>query len=102
MATDTEDRSNGPQASNGLHLPAWLGPVAGFAGTLLGILASLYSSDFRTALSTAGRRFTAPAISVLVAAVVASATTAIVFRWLIRRSQRRAEILPGEITIKSD
>lgn len=102
METETGQHDGVPQASNGLHLPAWLGPVAGFAGTLLGIAASLYSNEFRTALATAGQRFAAPAISVLVAAVVASATTAVAFRWLIRRSQRRAEILPGEIIIKTD
>jgi pimeloyl-ACP methyl ester carboxylesterase len=96
------DRQVQPPAPGRLQLPRWLGPVAGLIGSLLGIAASLYSTEFRTAVTTAGRRFTSPAISIVVATVVASATTAYVFRWLVRRSQRHARIVPGEIVIGSD
>lgn len=102
MPTEPGQGGNEQPASSGVHIPRWLGPVAGFAGTLIGIAASLYSDEFRTALTTAGRRFTAPTISILVATVVASATTAIIFRLLVRRSQRHTRILPGEVIIKAD
>jgi pimeloyl-ACP methyl ester carboxylesterase len=102
MPTDADRPIQQPGATGRLQIPRWLGLVAGLAGTLLGIAASLYSVEFRTAITTAGRRFTSPAISIVVATIVASATTTLVFRWLVRRSQRRARIIAGEIIIGSD
>ena len=101
MATDP-DHLPMPTVSPGLHLPRWLGPTAAVAGTILGIASSLYSNEFRTALTTADRRFTSPTLSILVTTLVASATTAYIFRLLVRRSQRHAQIVTGEIQIKSD
>jgi pimeloyl-ACP methyl ester carboxylesterase len=85
---------------SGILVPRWLAFVSGCAGTVLGLATNLYSSAFRSAISESGRHV-GEALYVVVATIVASAATAIVYRWLVRRRQVRAQILPGEITIDS-
>jgi len=41
-------------------------------------------------------------VSAVIAAVVTSAATAVIYRWLVRRSQRNAQILSTDIEIQSD
>ena len=85
-----------------LNLPRWLGVVAGVAGTILGIAASLYSSAFRHAVSSSGNIIGPTVLSILVATVVSAAATAFTYRWLVRRRQEHSQILPAKITIESD
>jgi pimeloyl-ACP methyl ester carboxylesterase len=89
-------------SSSGLHVPRWLGVLAGLAGTVLGIASSLYSSAFRHAIVSSGRAVGPTAFTITLATVVASTVTAATYRWLVRRRLERAQILPCEITIESD
>jgi pimeloyl-ACP methyl ester carboxylesterase len=71
-----------------LRVPKWLAAVAGAVGTILGLATNLYSSEFREALS-ASSAFASGALSVVIATVVASGTTALLYRWLSRRSLKQ-------------
>ena len=71
-----------------LRVPKWLAAVAGAVGTVLGLATNLYSSEFREALS-ASSAFASGALSVVIATVVASGTTALLYRWLSRRSLKQ-------------
>jgi pimeloyl-ACP methyl ester carboxylesterase len=89
-------------SASSFYIPHWLGIVAGLAGTILGIVASLYSSGFRHAISSS-RRIAGPTVwSILVATLVSSAATAFTYRWLVRRRQAYSQIIAGEIIIESD
>ena len=97
---------NGAQAqaqgpASGLHMPRWLAVVSSVLGTILGLATNLYSAQFRNAITSSGRHLSS-AISVLLVAIVTSVTTAVIYRWLVRRSQRNARIVSGEIRIQSD
>lgn len=85
-----------------LVVPYWLGFAAGLVGTLLGIAASLYSSAFRNAIASSGKAVGPTAFSILVATIVSSTVTAIVYRWLVHRRQVLSQILSNEIDIESD
>lgn len=85
-----------------LNIPHWLGLVAGLTGTILGIVASLYSSGFRHAISSSSKIIGPTVFSIVLATVVSSAATALTYRWLVRRRQEHSQILPGEIAIEAD
>lgn len=83
------------------RLPRWLAATAGVAGTLLGLATNLYSAEFRQALQTFGQHIDPTVVSVLVATVVASTTTVLIYGWLAAHKQR-THIVHGEIKIQSD
>jgi hypothetical protein len=95
------NRQNQPSAS-GIHMPRWLAVLSSLLGTLLGLATNLYSAQFRDAITNSGRHIDSAVVSAVVAAVVTSAATAVIYRWLVRRSQRNAQIVAGEIEIQSD
>lgn len=95
-------RAHQPAPTPKFVLPHWLGLVAGLLGTLLGIAASLYSSAFRNAIASSGKAVSPTAFSILLATIVSSTVTAMVYRWLVHRRQVLSQILSGEIAIESD
>jgi pimeloyl-ACP methyl ester carboxylesterase len=90
------------QAPGIIRMPRWLAVLASVLGTILGLATNLYSTQFRDAIAASGRHISSAVVSAIIAAVVTSAATAFIYRWLVRRSQRNAQILPGEIKIQSD
>jgi pimeloyl-ACP methyl ester carboxylesterase len=86
----------------GLHVPRWVAVVSSAAGTVLGIAASLYSTEFRTAIGSSSKLLSGRVLSVLLAAVVSSAISVLIYRWIVIRRQHRAQIVRGEIHIESD
>ena len=93
---------HGDPAPSGLHMPRRLGVVSGFIGTILGLATNLYSSAFRHAIAISGNRLTSVIISVIIATAAASAATALIYRWLVRRTQLHAQIISRELPIGSD
>jgi pimeloyl-ACP methyl ester carboxylesterase len=85
-----------------IRIPRWLAVLSGFVGSVLGVATNLYSAEFRNAISSTSRAFTSTVISIVVAAVGASAVTLVTYYWLVRRQQQRTEILPGQIPISAD
>jgi len=74
-----------PQAKQARKVPRGIAIVSGAIGTLLGIATNLYSGEFRRALESWGREFNSTILSLLLATVVSSVSTAVVYRWLARR-----------------
>ena len=83
-------------------MPRWVAVVSGFVGSILGIATNLYSAEFRSAITSSKKVFGTTVLSIALAVIVASAVTAIMYRWLVRHRQKRAQILPGEVAIDSD
>ncbi|XVU28692.1 alpha/beta fold hydrolase [Actinoplanes sp. CA-054009] len=81
------------------RVPPWLALLSGAVGSVLGIATNLYSAEFRSALEDIGN-LNATLISVLVTAIVASGSTAIFYRWSIKRRQQTG-ITSGKMTIPS-
>ena len=86
----------------GWHVPRWVAFLASATGAVLGVATNLYSNEFRTGISSAGHLFGGELLSVLLAALVASAITAVTYRWLVRQRQERTQIAPGCIKIGAD
>lgn len=89
-------------APSRIQVPRWFALASGFVGTVFGIATNLYSDEFRKAIASSGRIVGPTILSVLIAAAVASTVTAVMYRWLVRRRQERAQILPGDISIGTD
>lgn len=83
------------------RLPRWLAILSGITGTILGFATNLYSENFRKAISESGHVVNSTTVSILVTTIVASASTAIIYRWLSRRRILQQTVLPGEIKIDS-
>ncbi len=83
-------------------IPRWLTVLVGLAGSVLGIATNLYSSAFRSAISFSGKHIGSILVPTVLAALVASGSTLLIYRWLIHRREDKAQILPGEIIIGSD
>jgi pimeloyl-ACP methyl ester carboxylesterase len=83
-------------------VPGWVPILSSVLGTLLGIAASLYSADFRSAITTSGHLLAPQVLSVLLASAVGSIITILTYRWLVKRRQRRAQIVRCQIKIESD
>ncbi|GLZ02846.1 hypothetical protein Acsp03_03130 [Actinomadura sp. NBRC 104412] len=84
-----------------MRVPRWLAPVAGVAGTVLGLATNLYSEEFRRALTTSGHWLSSTVLSVLLVAMVASGSAIILYRLLVRR-QVIHELQAGEFPIGTD
>jgi len=82
-------------------VPGWLAVLSGVLGSALGIATNLYSAEFRDALEQSTNEFNPAVVSSIVAAIVSSAATTIIYRTISRRRQLSA-IAPGEIKIQSD
>jgi pimeloyl-ACP methyl ester carboxylesterase len=83
-------------------LPRWLTVLVGLIGSVLGIATSLYSSAFRNAIAFSGEHISSVLIPPVLAALVASGSTLLIYRWLIHRREDKSQILPGQIIIGSD
>jgi pimeloyl-ACP methyl ester carboxylesterase len=75
--------------------------VSGAAGTLLGVATNLYSGEFRGALESWGREFNSTVLSLGLATVVSSASTAVIYRWLSRR-RNNVSVTARTIDINAD
>ncbi|MGH7928525.1 MAG: alpha/beta fold hydrolase, partial [Candidatus Binatia bacterium] len=82
-------------------VPGWLAVLSGVLGSALGIATNLYSAEFRDALEQSTSEFNPAVMSIIVAAIVSSTATTIIYRTISRRRQLSA-ITPGEIKIHSD
>jgi len=89
--------------SGRFRVSRWLAIVSGVIGSLFGIVSGLYSTEFRDALETSLRdlRPSPTLVFVVISSVVASASTTIFYRSLVKRRQQ-GEIVRGEIPIQSD
>jgi pimeloyl-ACP methyl ester carboxylesterase len=83
-------------------VPRWLTVLVGLAGSILGVATNLYSSEFRSAITSSGKHVGSVVISAVVAALVASGSTLLIYRWLLRIREDHAQILPGALEIGSD
>jgi hypothetical protein len=83
-------------------VPQWLTVLAGIAGSILGLATNLYSSTFRSAIAFSGEHVISVLLPSVLAAIVASGSTLLIYRWLIRRREDRSHIVTGEIPIGSD
>lgn len=96
-----EPNSELPGASIRILVPRWLTFLVGAAGSIIGLATNLYSSAFRTAITTSGNDLS-QLIFPLVASLVSSASALLIYRWLLARRKERAEILRDHIVITSD
>lgn len=79
----------------------WWMTAASLGGSLLGLIASLYSAELRRVLEASGRGFVNTGLPIAVTAVVASVSGVLIYELLFRRG-RTAEVTPGEIAIRAD
>jgi pimeloyl-ACP methyl ester carboxylesterase len=82
-------------------VPRWLAVVSSAIGSLLGLLSGLYSSEFRYALESSFRNLNPTALYVVVATVIASASSIMIYRWLARAKQQPI-VNDGRIEIRAD
>ncbi|MGW4350502.1 alpha/beta fold hydrolase [Nocardia sp. NPDC004582] len=80
-------RRNTNDAAGRFRIPVWLSVTSGVLGSLFGIATNLYSTEFRRALESIAQDLTFDSAfwSVVVTAIVASASTAVVSKILARR-----------------
>lgn len=83
-------------------IPRWLTVLVGLAGSVFGIASNLYSSAFRSAISFSGKHIGTTLIPTVLAALVASGATLLIYRWLTHRREDKAHIISSEIVIGSD
>jgi pimeloyl-ACP methyl ester carboxylesterase len=91
-----------PKAPGSTHVPRWLAVLASIFGSILGLATNLYSSQFRDAISSSDRHLNSAVVASIIAAIVTSAATTIIYRWLVRRGERNSQIVAAEIEIQSD
>lgn len=82
------------------RLPRWLTVASGLVGSVFGVATNLYSAEFRRAIENLGSEFNPTVLSVVIAAVVASGSTALTYRWFLRR--RPDAIVARNILIGAD
>jgi pimeloyl-ACP methyl ester carboxylesterase len=98
-------RNRGRQAqpaAASIHMPPWLAVLSSIIGTILGLATNLYSAQFRAAIAASGRHLNSAITSAVIVAIVTSVTTAAIYRWLVGRNQRNAQIVSGKIEIQAD
>lgn len=78
-----------------------IGLLASLGGTLLGVVASLYSAEFRELLEASARGFLTAGLPVAVTAAVASVTAVVTYELAFRRRQY-GSVTQGEIVIRAD
>lgn len=83
------------------HRQSLLAAVSGMVGAVFGLVTNLYSAEFRQAIESSGRGLTSTAVSFIVVAVAASASTSLVF-WALSRRLKPAGVAAGEIKIRAD
>jgi len=79
----------------------WRGLLASIAGTLFGLVTSLYSAELRQILEASGRGFVTTGLPVAITAVVASVSGIVIYEYGFRRRYRGA-VTEGEIPIRAD
>jgi pimeloyl-ACP methyl ester carboxylesterase len=89
------------EATPGRGRSRWWMTAASVGGTVVGLLASLYSAELRQVLEASGRGFVTTGLPIAVTAVVASVSGVLLYELLFRRG-RSTDVTPGEIAIRAD